>query len=167
MLMPDLFRSIHRHAEEIAGELVADLQQNPRTPYLHGLSDDEFHRRAFELYSNLARWIASPREQEIARVYGELGRHRSSEGIPASQLIEALVLAKSHLCDFVRRNDATESTIEMYQQGELHEMINEFFDLAIIHALRGYEAESSEARETLREPRREWSSLYYGPSGPA
>lgn len=149
MLMPELFRSIHGHADAIASELMSDLRRNPRTPYLHRVSQDEFHRRALDLYSNLSRWIASPNEDEIVRVYGALGRDRFREGVPASELVSALVLTKRHLCDFITRNDVIETTLELYQEGELFDMIHRFFDQAIIHALRGYEAEMA-----LREPAR-------------
>src|SRR5204863_8639382 len=104
MLMPDLIRAIHDHAEAITRELEADLQTNPRTPYLHDVTDDEFRRRALDLYGNLARWIAAPREREIEQVYGELGRDRFREGVPASQFVTALTLAKFHLREFIRRN---------------------------------------------------------------
>lgn len=152
MVLPELIKVIHTHADEIAAELLADLRTNPRTRYLRGVGPEEIRRRALDLYSNLSSWVAGRREEEIAAAYEELGSARCSEGVSSSELMWALTLAKRHLLDFIRRNDAVDSSIELYQQTELLEMIERFFDTAIYHALRGYEAMRSLPRVELRAP---------------
>ncbi len=146
MLMPDLIRSIEANAEEIVTRLLADLKASPRTPYIHDLSREEFTRRAIDLYSNLSRWVVDRREGDVERAYGDLGRARCREGVRASELAWALALAKAHLLDFIRRNAASDTAVEVYQEEELFDMIGRFFDQATYHALRGYEAEAAERR---------------------
>ncbi len=146
MLMPDLIRSIQANADGIVTRLMADLQSSPRTSYLHRLSEVEFRGRAADLYGNLTRWVVDRRVAEVERVYGDLGRDRCREGVRASELVWALVLAKSHLLDFIRRNAASDTAVEVHQEEELFDMIGRFFDQAIYHALRGYEAEAAERR---------------------
>jgi hypothetical protein len=130
--------------------LIADLRSNPRTRYLRGVGPEEFRRRALDLYANLSSWIAGRREDDIAAAYEELGAARCSEGVSASELVWALTLAKRHLLDFIRRNDAVDSSVELYQQTELLEMIERFFDTAVYHALCGYEGMRGLPRVELR-----------------
>jgi hypothetical protein len=146
MLLPELFRSIESHADAIVDGLIADLRRNPRTSYLHGLSEQEFRARARDLYSNLSRWISEGREEDIQRSYSELGKSRRREGVRASELVWALTLAKAHLWDYVRRTDVVESSVELYQEGQLHDMIDRFFDRAVYYALRGHESVAATAQ---------------------
>jgi hypothetical protein len=139
MVLPDLLKTIHLHADELAAELMADLRSNPRTKYLRGVGPEEFRRRALDLYANLSTWIAGRREEDVASVYEELGAARCAEGVSASELAWALSLAKTHLLEFIRRNDAVTTSVELYQLGELMEMVERFFDRAVYHSLRGYE----------------------------
>lgn len=139
MVLPDLMKVIHRHADDLAAELMTDLRSNPRTKYLRGVGPEELRRRASDLYANLASWITERREEEVAAVYEELGMARCAEGVSASELVWALSMAKMHLLEFIRRNDAVTTSVELYQRAELMEMVERFFDRAVYHALRGYE----------------------------
>lgn len=139
MVLPELLAVIHTHAEELAAELIVDLRNNPRTKYLRGVGPEEFRRRAVDLYANLSAWLAERREEDIARAYESLGAARCAEGVAASELVAALLLAKSRLLDFIRRNDSLSTSVELYQLGELLEMIERFFDQAIYYSLRGHE----------------------------
>jgi hypothetical protein len=156
MLLPDLIRIVQAHADALAAELLDSLRRDPDVPYLHDLGDEELRRRVLDVYRNCAHWaaaadVAGGRLQgrmergEVERGYAELGRLRRAEGIPASQLVRALHRSKAHLLDFIRRNAATQSSVELYQESELAELIHNFFDSAIEHALRGYEAGAATA----------------------
>jgi hypothetical protein len=130
---------IHAHADELAAELLADLRINPRTRYLRGVGPEEFRKRASDLYANLAAWLADRREEDIALAYEDLGAARCGEGVSASELVWALTLAKTHLLEFIQRNDSVTTSIELYQRGEIMEMVERFFDRAVYYALTGYE----------------------------
>ncbi|CAG0978300.1 hypothetical protein PHYC_01624 [Phycisphaerales bacterium] len=141
MLLPDLIRTIESHADEITTELMTELRTNPRTTYLHRVSEGEVRTRANDLFSHLSRWIEEDGEDEISQTYRELGGRRCREGVPPSELLYALVLAKAHLISFIRRNDTIESSLELQQECELLEKIHHFFDRASYYATRAYELE--------------------------
>jgi hypothetical protein len=139
MVLPELMKVIHAHAAELAAELLADLRVNPRTRYLRGVGPEEFRKRASDLYANLSAWLADRRDEEIAHAYEDLGAARCAEGVSASELVWALTLAKSHLLEFIRRNDSVTTSVELYQRAEIMEQIERFFDRAVYYALTGYE----------------------------
>jgi hypothetical protein len=143
MLLPHLVRVVQSHADALVDELIASLRDDPHVPYLHSVGDDELRRRVLEVYENCAQWAAAAprlgRREQLEEGYGALGRIRRAENVPASQLVYALVRAKEHLLDFVKRNAAAESSVEVYQESELEGMIHAFFDRAIYYALKGYE----------------------------
>lgn len=139
MLLPWLMRLIETHAEELADRLIHALRTNPRTTFLHQVSEAELKRRGFDLYHNLGRWLAEKSETEIEATYRENGRRRFLEGVPLSQLIYALILMKQHLWDFIRKNDLPETATNLYGEEQLEMMVGQFFDKALYHAVRGYE----------------------------
>jgi hypothetical protein len=149
MLSAYLVRMIENHAEELTRELLNDLMANARTPSYHRLSADELHRRTYDLYHNLGQWLADKSESAIEAMYVQLGSTRSAEGVPASELIYALVLAKEHLRNFVRRVGVVYSALELHREVELNLMIGHFFDRAMYYAIRGHEA----ARHLSHEPK--------------
>jgi len=139
MLLPWLMRLIETHADELAEKVINAVRTNPRTAFLHEVSEDELKRRGFDLYHNLGRWLAEKSETEIEATYRENGRRRFREGVPLSELIYALILMKQHLWDFIRKNDLPETATNLYGEEQLEMMVGQFFDKALYHAVRGYE----------------------------
>jgi hypothetical protein len=139
MLLPWLMRLIETHAEELTEKVVEAVRTNPRTTFLHEVSEAELKRRGFDLYHNLGRWLAEKSEAEIEATYRENGRRRFREGVPLSELIYALILMKQHLWEFIRKNDLPETATNIYGEQQLEMMVGQFFDRALYHSVRGYE----------------------------
>jgi hypothetical protein len=139
MLLPRLMGLIETHADELTGKVIKALRENPRTAFLHEVSEAELKRRGFDLYHNLSRWLAEKGEAEIEATYRENGRRRFREGVPLSELVYALILMKQHLWDFIRKNDLPETATNLYGEEHLEMMVGQFFDKALYHAVRGYE----------------------------
>lgn len=146
MLSARLVLMIEDHADELFRGLMDDLQSNPRTPSYHRLHREELRTRLYDLYRHLGGWLSDTTEDHIERVYGELGRKRHAEGIPVSEVVYALTLAKYHLRDFIRTRGLIDSAMELYQEQELHRLVGRFFDRAIYHTVRAYE-QVSEVRQ--------------------
>jgi hypothetical protein len=149
MLLPDLVRLVHMHADEMVEELAESLRADPHVPYLRIIGDEELRQRVVEVYRHCAEWAAARvnqvgRADAFERGYTELGRLRRTEQVPASQVVYALIRAKEHLVDFVKRNAAVDNSVEMYQESELEGVIHGFFDRAIYYVLRGYERADEE-----------------------
>lgn len=139
MLSARLVLMIEDHADELFRGLMDDLQSNPRTPSYHRLHREELRTRLFDLYRHLGGWLSDTTEDHIELVYGALGRKRREEGIPLSEVVYALTLAKYHLRDFIRIRGLIDSAVELYQELELQRLVGRFFDRAIYHTVRAYE----------------------------
>src|SRR5262245_40906937 len=101
---------------------------------------EELHRRIYDVYHHLGRWIGDKTEDQIEATYGGLGRARYEEGIPLSEVIYVLILVKDHLRAYIRAVGLVDSPVELYLEEELHLSIGHFFDRAIYHTVKGYEA---------------------------
>jgi hypothetical protein len=134
---------VEDHAEQITHALLSDLQSNPRTPTYHSLSRDELHRRLFEVYHNLGRWVAAEAEETIESAYSELGKIRFAEDIPLSEVVYALILTKYHLREYINTSALLDSAVELYQEKELQRMIGLFFDKAIYFTIQAYMQEAA------------------------
>jgi hypothetical protein len=130
---------IEDHAEELFRGLLDDLQSNARTPSYHRLNREELRTRLYDVYRHRGGWLSDATEDHVERVYGELGRRRHAEGVPLSEVVFALTLAKYHLRDFIRARGLIDSAVELYQEQELQRLVGRFFDRAVFHTVRGYE----------------------------
>ncbi len=156
MLSARLVQMIEDHAEQLTRGVVHDLQTNPRTTAYHKLSREELDRRAYDVYHNLGRWLSHKTDEAIEASYSALGKMRSAEGIPLSEVVYALVLTKYHLRDYIRSVGLGVSAVELYQEQELHRLVGHFFDKAIYYTVRGYERESG-SRSAAPSPTRSHS----------
>jgi len=153
MLSAQLVRAIERNAEELTREVLQDLASNPRTPRYHRLAGDELHRRVYDVYHHLDRWLGDKSDAAVESSYASLGRTRRAEGIPLSEVVYALILVKEHLCRYILRTGAADTAVELYQEEELNLMVARFFDKALYHTVRGYESAATAASATAAPAR--------------
>jgi hypothetical protein len=92
--------------------------------------------------------------------YEEMGRTRFGEGVPLSELIYAVILTKTHLRRYIREHGATDFAgdrvtpdellpVALYSIQELNYQVGDFFDRALYHLARGYEAEAGSRRPAV------------------
>ena len=139
MLSDRLVRMIELHADELTGALVKELQSNRRTASYHQLSWEAIHSRTYDVYKNLGLWLNSKAEGDIEAAYTSLGKRRAAEGVPLSEVVFALTLTKYHLRDYIRAAGLVDSAVDLYQEQELHRVLDHFFDRAIYYTVRAYE----------------------------
>ena len=139
MLSDSLVQMIEAHAEKLTHSLVNDLKSNKRTAHYHHLTGDELHRRTYDVYRHLGQWIASKTEEAIESSYTELGKTRYAEGIPLSEVVYALILAKYHLREYIRFSGLSDSAVDLHRELELQQLVGQFFDKAIYYTVRGFE----------------------------
>ncbi len=149
MLSAHLIRMIERNAEDLTREVLKDLGSNARTPAYHKLSQDELHRRVYDVYHNLGRWLGDKSDTLVETTYGSLGQTRRREGIALSEVVYALILVKEHLRSYIRRAGSVDSAVELYQEEEINLMIGHFFDKALYYAVKGYEGAGTPARQAV------------------
>jgi hypothetical protein len=139
MELPWLMNQIHMHAEQLSERVIQAFRTSPRIKSLGSVSEEELRRRFFDLFRDLGRWLGEKGEPEIEATYGEIGRRRCHEGVPLNELVQAVILVKQQLWDYVERHIAPTSERNLYQEEQIIEMIGKFFDRAVYHTVRGYE----------------------------
>ena len=154
MLGSRLLLLIQAHAGPLTRDVLTDLRTNERTSTFHRLDPANLETRISALFYNLGKWIGDPDEKAVRAEYEEMGRDRFREGVHISELIYALLLSKQHLrryireyglVDFAGDRIASEELLplELHSIQELNYSVGEFFDRALYHLARGYEAEAA------------------------
>jgi hypothetical protein len=139
MQLPYLIRAIESHAQEITRGVVDEIRRTPQLPYLHGLSDDELRTRGLDFYSNLGQWLGAPDDKKVSDLYRTVGYQRCEDGVPAAEVVYAVLTLKRHLWDFIRNNSEWQSEVELYQQDELISRVSHYFDVATYNVIVGHE----------------------------
>jgi hypothetical protein len=145
MLERRLVALIEDHADELAKRVARKIREDPRTTGYERIDDPELISRSRRVYAHLGRWVRAASEGLVEEEYYHLGEIRRSEGIPLSQVVTALLLIRRNLWQFVDSQGA-DSNLELRQQLDLELLVVRFFDRAILHTIRGYEAEEREER---------------------
>lgn len=131
---------IEEHAEQLTHSVIQDLQSGSRTPSYHLLSHEDLHHRVYDVYRNLGHWLGVKTDHAIEASYNQLGKKRSAEGIPLSEVVYALILTKYHLRDYIRSAGLVDSAVDLYQEQELHRLVGHFFDKAVYYTVKSYES---------------------------
>ena len=152
MLSARLVKMIEDHAEHLTQGVLEQFRTHPLMTAYRGFSDRELHTRVYDVYHNLGRWIDEKADDAVAATYSQLGRTRRGENIPLAQVVMALTLTKYHLRDYVRDCGLVGSAVELYQEQELHRLVERFFDSCIYHTVRGYEEDGWEGEKAAEEP---------------
>jgi hypothetical protein len=140
LLAYHLVRLIERHADELANNLLHQVQHSPRTAeFCRRVPAQDLKLRVYEIYHDLSEWLLKRTEGDIAHRYREIGLRRTAQGVPFSELAYAIILTKENLWSFLLKNAGVDRTIEVYGELELLQQLNYFFDCAVTYAAAGYE----------------------------
>jgi hypothetical protein len=157
MLTSRLLQLIETHATSLIREAVQDVVTNERTTSFRQAPIAELEQRIAALYLNLGKWVGNPQDDAVRKEYEEWGRKRVRQGIPLSEIVYCLILAKAHLRRFIREHGLVAFSgdrvtpeelvpVQLYGIQELNYMVGEFFDRALYHLTRGYEAAAGTSR---------------------
>jgi len=150
MLSARLVRMVEEHADELTQSLLKHIHESPRLAGYRGISPEEVRRRTHEVYSRLGRWLTDRSDDAIAETFGGWGRRRHADGVPASELVFALQMMKEHLEKYILASGLGSSAVEIYQEEELHVLVDHFFDKAVYWVVRGYEDVASAGAATAK-----------------
>lgn len=153
MLGARLLLLIQAHAGLLTNDVVRDLITNDRTPTFRRLDPADVETRVAALFFNLGKWIGEADESAVTGEYEEMGRVRFRDGVPVSELVYALLVTKHHLRRYIREHGLVTFAVdrvvsqevlplELHGIQELNYQVGEFFDRALYHLARGYEAEA-------------------------
>jgi hypothetical protein len=139
MIAQKMVRLIETHSETLARELMAKILGSERMCDLHKVPAPELQQRVYEVYRNLNDWLVGKTDEDIERWYSSIGARRFTQGVALSHVVCALMLVKEHITLFLRREVVLDEPFEVYQELELIQLLDHFFDRAIYYAVRGYE----------------------------
>jgi hypothetical protein len=149
MLAYRLVRLTETHAEELAQGLAKKVRDDPRVECFRNIPAAELRERVYEIYRHLGEWLLGSGEHDVERRYREIGRRRAKQGVPLSQLIQAIVLTKENLWEFLKSEVMLDRAVEIIGELELLQMLGMFFDRAIYYSAMGYEEEVVRARQDV------------------
>ena len=140
-----LVRLIETHADALAEGLEERVLTSPQITHFRRIPTHELRERVYEIYRHLGEWLLGKNEQDVAHRYREIGARRARQGVPLSEVIQAIVLTKENLWDFLKSEAVIDRAIEIMGELELLKILEMFFDRAIYYAAAGYEQEVARA----------------------
>jgi len=145
MIASRLVHMIETRSEQLASSLMEKLSRDEPFADLAKVPPAELRQRVYEVYHNLSEWQISRTDQDIEKRYAEIGARRAGQKVPISVVLAALTAIKVHLWEFVRCEDLIGDRSNLYQELELLQLVDHFFDRAMFHAARGFEKETARA----------------------
>lgn len=148
-----LVRLIESHADELAAGLEQRVQANNQVSHFRTIPPHELKERVYEIYRHLGEWLLGKNELDIEQRYRDIGRRRAQQGVPLSELVQAIVLTKENLWEFLKSEAVLDRAVEIMGELELLQMLEMFFDRATYYAAVAYEEElmvGSRPSEALR-----------------
>jgi hypothetical protein len=157
MLSSRLIQLIETHVHSLTTESMRDVLTSEHTRAFRTIPRTELELRLAALFRNLGKWITDPDDCAVREEYEHWGKLRFLEGIPLSEVLYSVILAKNQLRRFIREhglvafsNDRASPDellpVELYGIFEVEHMVGEFFDRALYHLAKGYETAASEER---------------------
>ncbi len=125
------------HWDELSSSVARQIRSNAEMKHLNALPEGELNRRAKEIMKYLGQWLNG--NNGVTQKYEELGRTRFEQGIPMHEFIRAMQFIKQKMINFIREQGA-DTAVQIFAEEELEYSIDRFFDQAVYHMVRGYEA---------------------------
>jgi hypothetical protein len=154
MISVKLIELIESQAAHLASDTARDLMTNERTRAFRAVPQHALEQRLFQIFHELGNWIGDPGNLRVRTEFEEWGQRRFDQGIPLNQVVYAIILIKQHLRRYIADHgllDASFPRVEreyvlpmhLHSLQELNTRVGQFFDEAIYHLARGYEAEAT------------------------
>jgi hypothetical protein len=148
-----LVRLIESHADALAGGLEERVQNSSQVIHFRQIPAHELRERVYEIYRHLGEWLLGKNELDIEQRYLQIGARRAQQHVPVSEVVQAIVLTKENLWEFLKSEAVMDRAVEIMGELELLQMLEMFFDRAIYYSVVGYEdevARSARQGESMR-----------------
>jgi len=136
-----MVRLIETHSEQLARGAVERVENSERCQdFIRKVPPEELQQRVQEIYQHLGEWLTRKTERDVELRYTAIGERRAAQRVSLSHLMFAIIATKEHLWGYVAKEVLTEPRpVELFQEVELAELVEQFFDRAIYFAAIGYE----------------------------
>lgn len=148
MLSGKLITLIESHEHEITDRIVQSIRGDPELSHLSHLPEWELRERCYEIIKNLGHWLAHGHEEKLAAEYEAIGKIRFERSVPLDECVRGLCLIKDKTLAFLDEQGIDPDSLALYAEGQLVRRIGPFFDLLIIHLVRGYQIAQRRATHT-------------------
>jgi len=139
MLSGKLIRLIESHGEEITVAIIASIRRHPDLSHLGKLPDWELRQRGDEILRKLGHWLAGGNEEKLAHEYEAIGKMRFEESVPLHESVRGLCLIKDKMIEFLDNQGIDQDALSLYAEEQLERRVGRFFEMLVIHLVRGYE----------------------------
>jgi len=150
MISAKLIELIHIHAGRLADDVAADLRSNLRTPAFGAVALEDLSQRVAQIFNHLGNWIGEPGSNAVKAEFADWGGRRFGQGIPISQIVQAIIVIKAHLRRYIRDHGLVDSAfprveadyilpMHLHSLQQLNEQVGAFFDEALFQLALGYE----------------------------
>src|SRR5262252_8488315 len=117
-----LVRLIETHADALAAGLDEKVHSTSQIAHFRQIPAHELRERVYEIYRHLGEWLLGKNELDIEHRYREIGARRARQGIPLSEMIQAIVLTKENLWEFLKSEAVVDHAVEIMGELELLQM---------------------------------------------
>jgi len=143
-----LVRLIETHSDQLARGLLDRIENSERCrEFVQKVPPDDLKQKVYEIYHHLGQWLLKKTEHEVEQRYTAIGERRAAQGVPLSQLMFVIVATKEHLWEYVTQEAMADRPVELFQELELFQLVEQFFDRAVYFAAIGYERHYSASRK--------------------
>lgn len=108
-----LVRLIEAQADVLAAGLEEKVQAPPQVSPFRDISALELRERVYETYRHLGEWLLGKNELDIEHRYREIGLRRAQQKVPLSEIVQAIVLIKENLREFLKSEAVMDRAIEI------------------------------------------------------
>lgn len=147
ILVHRLTRLIELHADALASTLEARIANSERCAAYNRVAHGELKMLVSGIYGQLGDWLVTKTEEDIEGRYSAIGARRAEQHVPVSELLWCIVLVKENLWEYLREQEALENISQIFGELALMQLVEQFFDRAIYHAVRGHEQRLVELAE--------------------
>jgi hypothetical protein len=137
---------IETHWESIIARIIDQIRREPELAHLHEAISRQTREWGEDLLEHLGHWLTSPSQQDLVHHYEHLGKARFEEAIPLCQCVRAVCIMREKTLEFIEEHVASNSSVELYAEEELDRRLGRFFDVLLVHMVRGYEREWHKAK---------------------
>ncbi|MGA7908665.1 MAG: hypothetical protein WCA16_14745 [Candidatus Sulfotelmatobacter sp.] len=136
-----LVRLIETHADVLAAGLENKVLASKQVDHFRNVPGHELRERVYEIYRHLGDWLLGRNQGDIELRYRQIGARRALQKVPLPEVIQAIVLTKENLWEFLKSEAVMDRAVEIMGELELLQMLEQFFDRAIYFAAVGYQEE--------------------------
>lgn len=142
-----LVELIENDADELATDWYNFVCKNTKLPSYHNFDKKELYNKAFEVYSQLGKWIAwETTKEDLAEQYVAHGANRKRQKFELAEVVQALIRMRVHLWQKVLCEGLLDTAYELNQAIELNIQVVRYFDRAIYFTIVGYMKEGKASK---------------------